>query len=55
MTPLESANLVEIMDAMGIKDKVGDFILGLGGAITPKEAAGRLLEALERKEGQIIE
>lgn len=49
MTMQENGNLVDILDAMGLKAQVGDLILGIEGRITPEETAKRLLEALKDK------
>lgn len=41
MTMQENANLVELLEAIGLKDHIGDFILGVEGRISVEEAARR--------------
>ncbi len=50
MTMEENSNLVKILEAMGLKEYVGDFILGIEGTISPEESARRLMEAIKEKE-----
>ena len=45
MTMQENANLIELLAAIGLKDHIGDFILGVEGRITIEEAAKRCNEA----------
>lgn len=47
MTMQENSNLVKILEAMGLKAYIGDFILGIEGTISPDESARRLLEAIK--------
>ncbi|MBR1628724.1 MAG: hypothetical protein IJ679_05590 [Lachnospiraceae bacterium] len=48
MTGVEKANLVLILESMGIKEATVDFILGLAGKISTEETANRVLEALDK-------
>ena len=50
MSMQEISNLVEILDAMGLKAQVGDLIMGIEGKLTPREVAKRLLEAMQDQE-----
>ena len=45
MTMQENANLVELLEAIGLKDHLGDFILGVEGRISIEEAARRINES----------
>lgn len=44
MTMQENANLVKLLRAIGLGDKIGDFILGIEGSITIEEAAKKITE-----------
>ena len=48
MTLLESVKLIQILEAMGIKEATADFILGLEGQISAEETAKIVLEALDK-------
>ena len=49
MTQQEMINLVKILYAMGLKDHVGDFILGVEGEISANETARRCLSGQEEE------
>ena len=49
MTMQENANLVELLEAMGYKEHIGDFILGVEGRISIEEAAKRCNSDKEEK------
>ena len=48
MTMEGNANLVELLEALGLHDHIGDFILGVEGRITIEEAARRCLSGKDK-------
>ena len=47
MTMQENSNLVQIFRELKMEDCLGDFILGVEGTISPKEAAEKIKEKKE--------
>ena len=47
MTMQENSNLVQLFRELNMEDCLGDFILGIEGTLSPKEAAERIKEKKE--------
>ena len=47
MTMQENSNLVQLFRELNIEECLGDFILGIEGTISPREAAEKIKEKIK--------